>query len=63
MTPGKHASRETVAKALTVLRLTRWLSLGRKVRNEISGQVQGNVYLLHDEPVTPAEALSSIRTT
>ncbi|UMZ10621.1 hypothetical protein I9018_24500 [Pseudomonas sp. MPFS] len=57
MTPGKHASRETVAKALTVLRLTRWLSLGRKVRNEISGQVQGNVYLLHDEPVTPAEAL------
>ncbi|ETK13592.1 MULTISPECIES: STY4528 family pathogenicity island replication protein [Pseudomonas] len=57
MTPGKHASRETVAKALTVLRLTRWLSLGRTVRNEINGQVQGNVYLLHDESVTPAEAL------
>ena len=57
MNPGKHASRETVAKALTVLRLTRWLSLGRTVRNEINGQVQGNVYLLHDEPVTPAEAL------
>lgn len=57
MIPGKHASRETVAKALTVLRLTRWLSLGRTVRNEINGQVQGNVYLLHDEPVTPAEAL------
>lgn len=57
MSPGKHASRETVAKALTVLRLTRWLSLGRRVRNEISGHVQGNVYLLHDEPATPAEAL------
>lgn len=57
MNPGKHASRETVAKALAVLRLTRWLSLGRTVRNEINGQVQGNVYLLHDEPVTPAEAL------
>ena len=57
MNPGKPASRETVAKALTVLRLTRWLSLGRTVRNEINGQVQGNVYLLHDEPVTPAEAL------
>lgn len=57
MNPGKHASRETVAKALTVLRLTRWLSLGRTVRNEINGQVQGNVYLLHDEPITPAEAL------
>lgn len=57
MNPGKHASRETVSKALTVLRLTRWLSLGRRVRNEVSGQVQGNVYLLHDEPVTPAEAI------
>jgi len=57
MHPGKSASRETVAKALTVLRLTRWLSLGRRVRNDLSGQVQGNVYLLHDEPVTPAEAL------
>lgn len=57
MQPGKLASRETVAKALTVLRLTRWLSLGRRVRNEVSGQMQGNVYLLHDEPISPAEAL------
>lgn len=57
MHPGKSASRETVAKALTVLRLTRWLSLGRRVRNDLSGQVQGNVYLLHDEPVSPSEAL------
>lgn len=57
MHPGKPASRETIAKALTVLRLTRWLSLGRRVRNDLSGQVQGNVYLLHDEPVSPAEAL------
>jgi hypothetical protein len=31
--------------------------MGRTVRNELNGQVQGNVYLLHDEPVTPAEAL------
>lgn len=57
MQPGKPASRETVAKALTVLRLTRWLSLGRKVRDEINGQVQGNVYMLHDEPTSPAEAI------
>lgn len=57
MHPGKYASRETIAKALTILRLTRWLSLGRRVRNDLSGQVQGNVYLLHDEPVSPAEAL------
>jgi hypothetical protein len=57
MQPGKPASRETISKTLTVLRLTRWLSLGRRVRNDLSGQVQGNVYLLHDEPVSPAEAL------
>lgn len=56
MHPGKQASRETISKALVLLRLTRWLSLGRRVRNDLSGQVQGNVYLLHDEPVSPAEA-------
>ncbi len=55
--PGRGASRETVAKALTVLRLTRWLSLGRRVRDSISGRVQGNVYILHDEPVGCAEAM------
>ncbi|AZC39396.1 STY4528 family pathogenicity island replication protein [Pseudomonas chlororaphis] len=57
MQPGKAASRETISKALVTLRLTRWLSLGRRVRNDLSGQVQGNVYLLHDEPVSPAEAI------
>ncbi|MCO3455991.1 hypothetical protein FA182_30930 [Pseudomonas aeruginosa] len=57
MQPGKIASRETIAKALMVLRLTRWLSLGRRLRNDLNGQVQGNVYILHDEPVSPAEAL------
>lgn len=57
MHPGKQASRETISKALVLLRLTRWLSLGRRVRNDLSGQVQGNVYLLHDEPVSPAEAM------
>lgn len=57
MQPGKPASRETISKALVTLRLTRWLSLGRRVRNDLSGQVQGNVYLLHDEPVSPAEAV------
>lgn len=57
MQPGKPASRETISKALVTLRLTRWLSLGRRVRNDLSGQVQGNVYLLHDEPVSPVEAI------
>lgn len=55
--PGRPASRETVAKALTVLRLTRWLSLGRRVRDAITGQVQGNIYILHDEPVDYSEAI------
>ncbi|WP_230847927.1 STY4528 family pathogenicity island replication protein, partial [Pseudomonas amygdali] len=54
---GKSASKETVAKALTVLRLTRWLSLGQRVRDSVSGRVQGNVYILHDEPVGCAEAM------
>lgn len=54
--PFKVASRETVAKALTALRMTRWLSLGGCVRDEVTGQMRGNVYLLHDEPVSIAEA-------
>src|SRR5450830_932158 len=53
-TPFKLASRETVAKALTALRMTRWLSLGGRVRDESTGQMKGNIYLLHDEPVSIA---------
>ncbi|PFG25173.1 hypothetical protein ATH90_4037 [Pseudomonas lurida] len=56
-TPFKLASRETVAKALTALRMTRWLSLGGRVRDESTGQMKGNIYLLHDEPVSIAEAV------
>lgn len=55
--PGKSASRETIAKTLAMLRLTRWLSLGRRVRDANSGRVQGNVYILHDEPIGCAEAM------
>ncbi len=55
--PFKLASRETVAKVLTTLRLTRWLSLAGRVRDEVTGQVKGNIYLLHDEPVSISEAL------
>lgn len=56
-TPFKLASRETVAKALTALRMTRWLSLGGRVRDKATGQMKGNIYLLHDEPVSIAEAV------
>jgi len=51
------ASHETVARALTILRLTRWLSLVRKRRDPKTGRILGNVYVLHDEPLTLFEAM------
>lgn len=51
------ASHETVARALTLLRLTRWLSLVRHRRDRRTGRIQGNLYVLHDEPLTPFEAM------
>lgn len=52
-----QASDETVARALTLLRLTRWLSLARRSRDPGSGRILGNVHVLHDEPLTPFEAM------
>nr|WP_067285887.1 STY4528 family pathogenicity island replication protein [Marinobacterium profundum] len=54
---GARASHETVARALTLLRLTRWLSLVRRRRDPRSGRILGNLYVLHDEPLTPFEAM------
>lgn len=54
---GASASFETVARALTVLRLTRWLSLVRRRREARTGRIQGNLYVLHDEPLSPWEAM------
>lgn len=54
---GAQASHETVARALTLLRLTRWLSLVRRRRDAATGRVLGNLYVLHDEPLTPFEAM------
>lgn len=51
------ASHETVARALTLLRLTRWLSLVRRRRDPKTGRHLGNLYVLHDEPLTPYEAV------
>ena len=51
------ASHETVARALTLLRLTRWLSLVRRRRAPKTGRILGNLYVLHDEPLTPFEAM------
>ncbi|WP_434517393.1 STY4528 family pathogenicity island replication protein [Pseudomonas aeruginosa] len=52
-----QASHETVARALTLLRLTRWLSLVRRRRDPKTGRLLGNLYVLHDEPLTPFEAM------
>ena len=52
-----QASHETVARALTLLRLTRWLSLVRRRRDPKTGCILGNLYVLHDEPLTPFEAM------
>jgi len=54
---GAQASHETVSRALTLLRLTRWLSLVRRRRDPRTGRILGNLYVLHDEPLTPFEAM------
>lgn len=48
---AQQASYETVARALTLLRLTRWLSLVRRRRDPKTGRIKGNLYVLHDEPL------------
>lgn len=52
-----RASSETVARALTLLRLTRWLSLVQRRRDKPTGRHQGNLYVLHDAPLSPFEAI------
>ncbi|MGY5466345.1 STY4528 family pathogenicity island replication protein [Citrobacter koseri] len=49
------ASRETVSRALLMLRLTGWLSLCKRVRDK-SGRIRGNIYAQHDEPLGLFEA-------
>ncbi|MDH4276427.1 MAG: STY4528 family pathogenicity island replication protein, partial [Gammaproteobacteria bacterium] len=48
-------SRTLLDKQLTTLRIARWLSSCTRVRG--SGRFKGNVYALHDEPITLADAL------
>ena len=50
------SSRSTVARAIAVLRATRWLTLCARVRSAC-GRFSGNVYALHDEPLGLADAL------
>ena len=43
-------ARSTVARSLAILRITRWVTLCRRVRDR-SGRYRGNIYALHDEPL------------
>jgi hypothetical protein len=49
-------SNHTVSRAITILRATRWLSLCERVR-DAQGRFLGNIYALHDEPVTLGDAM------
>lgn len=49
------ASRETVSRTLLMLRLTGWLSLCKRVRDD-GGRVRGNIYAQHDEPLGLCDA-------
>lgn len=46
----------TIARALAILRATRWLSLCARVRGR-HGTFRGNVYAIHDEPLSLADTL------
>ena len=49
-------SNHTISRALAILRATRWLSLCARVRGK-NGRYLGNIYVLHDEPVTLGDAM------
>ncbi len=56
---GKMAnvsSRSTIARAIAILRATRWITLCARVR-KANGRYRGNVYALHDEPLPLVDAL------
>lgn len=49
-------SRSTLARSLAILRITRWVTLCRRVRDR-SGRNRGNIYALHDESLALASTL------
>lgn len=52
----KKSSHDTIAKALTLLRLTGWLSLHDRKRDK-DGQIERNTYTLHDQALKPHEMM------
>lgn len=53
---GSTASRSTVNRVVFILRLTRWLTLCHQARNTLNGRMVGNIYSLHDEPISIVDA-------
>ncbi|WP_018878663.1 STY4528 family pathogenicity island replication protein [Thioalkalivibrio sp. ALE28] len=49
-------SRPTIAAAIAMLRITRWISLCDRVRDG-QGRYRGSVYAIHDEAVSVTEAM------
>ena len=54
---GAKASHETIARALTLLRLSRWMTLFQKRRDRKTGRMLTHLYVLHDSPLTPFDAI------
>ncbi|MCP3885582.1 MAG: helix-turn-helix domain-containing protein [Propionibacteriaceae bacterium] len=50
------SSRSTIARAIAILRASRWLTLCGRMRKP-SGRFRGNVYALHDEPLPLADVI------
>ena len=50
------SSTATIARAIAILRITRWLTLCGRIR-ERNGRFRGNVFALHDEPLPLVDAL------
>ena len=50
------SSTATIARAIAILRITRWLTLCGRIR-EHNGRFRGNVFALHDEPLPLVDAL------
>jgi hypothetical protein len=48
--------RATLSRALTILRITRWITLCRRVRDP-AGRNRGNIYALHEEPLALVNTL------
>lgn len=54
---GAKGSRETIARALNVLRLTRWISQVARTRDD-RGCLRGCAYVLHESPLSPRQAMA-----